>query len=88
MKLLRVFRLKDHIESILPYVKVYLSSHIPRYDNAGFVIHQIRTKLKDMENVIQNKNVDASCIGRAGLHPNGKGSGRLAMNYISVMRRF
>ena len=86
----RVFRLKDHIESILPYVKVYLSSPIPRYDNvkAGFVIHQIRTKLKDMENVIQNKNVDVSCIGRAGLHPNGNGSGRLAMNYISVMRRF
>ena len=39
-----------------------------------------------LENVIQSNNVDASCIGRAGLHPNGKGSGRLAMNYISVMQ--
>ena len=44
-------------------------------------------KLKDMENVIQNYNVDASCIGRAGLHHNGKGSGRLATNYTSVIRR-
>ena len=83
-------QLKAHIESVLPNVKVYLSSPIPRYDNVktGFVIQQLRMKMKDMENVIKNNNVDASCIGRAGLHPNGKGSGRLAMNYISVMRCF
>ena len=82
-------QLKAHIEMVLPYAKVYLSSPIPRYDNvkAGFVIHQLHMKLKDMENVIQNNNVDSSsCIGRACLHLNGKGSGRLAMNYISVMR--
>ena len=77
------------IETVLPYAKGYLSSPIPRYDNvkAGFIMHQLRMKLKDMENVIQNNNFDTSCIGRAGLHPNGKGFGTLAMNYISVMRR-
>ena len=53
----------------------------------GFVIHQLRKELKDMGNVIQNNNVDASCIGRSGLHPNGKGPGRLAFNYIFVMQR-
>ena len=85
-----VLMLKAHIESVLPNVTVYLSSPILRFDNvnAGFKIHRLRNKMKDLNfDVIQNNNVDGTCIGKAGLHPNGKGSGRLAMNYISLMRR-
>ena len=47
----------------------------------------MRNKLKRLAtNVLSNENIDASCIGRAGLHPNGKGSGRLAINFIPLMQ--
>ena len=85
-----ILKLKTHIESVLPNVAIYLSSPIPRFDNvtAGYTIHHLRNKMKDLNfKIIQNDNIDANCIGKIGLHPNGKGTGRLAMNYISLMKR-
>ena len=37
--------------------------------------------------LIDNDNVDRSCLGRKSLHLNAKGSGRIAINFISQMRR-
>ena len=77
------------IKEILPDVKIYHSCPILRTDNvrANAVLNKLNQILKDKPNSIHNENIDESCLGRKGLHLNPKGSGRLAINYISLMRR-
>ena len=40
-----------------------------------------------IKNIIRNDNIDGSCLSKGGLHLNDKGSGRLAMNFLSLIRR-
>ena len=78
------------IEEEVPGVKIFLSSPVIRLDNkqANNTLLQLADLLKLMgHDIIYNHNVDASCLGKKGLHLNPKGSGRLAINFISVMRR-
>ena len=77
------------IKEILPDVKIYHSCPIIRTDNAqaNAVLNKLNQLLKDKPNSILNENIDKSCLGRKGLHLNPKGSGRLAINYISLMQR-
>ena len=82
--------LRANILSILPSVKIYLSSPTLRVDNknANEVLRDLKRKLINyFKDVIVNDNVDSSCLGKKGLHLNPKGSGRLAINFISLMRR-
>ena len=80
--------LKHHIEEILPTVRLFISRPVVRFDNdqANVVLRQLDHLLKFLPNVICNDNVDKSCVGKKGLHLNAKGSGRLAINYISLMQ--
>ena len=73
---------------ILPNVKIFISCPVVRFDNyeANFTLRKLDAKLKSTRNIIMNDNIDKSCIGKKGLHLNAKGSGRLALNYISLMR--
>ena len=66
-----------------------MSCPVLRLDHAkaGFTLYQLVRKMKTLENVIVNDNIDASCLGKAGLHLNRGGSGRLAINYLSLMQR-
>ena len=85
-----IVNLKKNILSILPTVRIYLSCPTVRFDNFGAnaVLRKVEEKLKSLFNdVILNDNVDRSCVGKKGLHLNPKGSGRLAINFISLMRR-
>ena len=82
--------LKRNILSLLPGVKVYLSCPTLRFDNglANSVLREVTEKLKlSFEDIIVNDNINRDCLGQKGLHLNEKGSGRLAMNFISLMRR-
>ena len=82
--------LKAFIEKLVPGVKLFLSCPIIRLDNnkANNTLLKLATLFKHMEsNIITNDNIDASCLGKKGLHLNPKGSGRLAINFISLMRR-
>ena len=81
--------LKRFIIKKLPNVVIFLSCPTIRYDNsrANSTLQQLDQKFKTMSNFIANDNVDESCLGKKGLHLNPKGSGRLAINYISQMRR-
>ena len=81
--------LKRYIEEALPTVKLFISCPVVRVDNtqANITLRQIDMNLKAMlPNIIINDNVDKSCLGKKGLHLNAKGSGRLAMNYITLMQ--
>ena len=78
------------IEKEVPGVMILLSNPVIRLDNKH--ANNTLLKLADLfmlmdHDIIYNHNVDASCLGKKGLHLNPKGSGRLAINFISVMRR-
>ena len=84
-----MLNLKAHIEDVLPSCTVFLSAPVLRLDNgkAGLTLQNLGNKMKIMSNVILNDNIDRSCLGGKGLHLNPKGSGRLAINYLSQIRR-
>ena len=84
-----VLRLKDFILSVLPNVKLYISCPTARVDNldAHITLCKLGRIIKSWENSISNDNIDRYCLGKKGLHLNQKGSGRLALNYISLLRR-
>ena len=78
-----------HIKLILPNIKIYLSHPVLRIDDAkaNLTLRHFTNKLKSLNiGVIINDNIDVTCLGKAGLHLNPKGSGRLAMNFLSQMQ--
>ena len=82
--------LKQHIKTILPNCVVCLSTPTLRLDNpsAGFVLRQVSDILKQLNiEIVNNDDINASFVGKAGLHLNMRGAGRLATNYINTMKR-
>ena len=82
--------LKGFILCILPSVRVFISCPVIRMDDkkANKTLREFDLHLKyNYNDIVVNDNVDTSCLGKKGLHLNPKGSGRLAINYISLMRR-
>ena len=90
-----ILSLKSFIEHMVPDVNVFLSCPVLREDNkrANITLCKLADILKSISyhvssiNVIINENIDKSCLGKGGLHLNQKGSGRLAVNFISLMQR-
>ena len=85
-----IIHLNEYIENVLPSVKIFWSCPILRLDNmkANTVLRELSQWLKNFtKNVIDNNNIDGTCIGKKRLHLNAKGSGRLAINLISLMKR-
>ena len=84
-----ILHLKDFIMKLLPNVKLFFSCPTARVDNldAHLTLCKLVRIFKTWDNFIENDNIDRSCLGRKGLHLNKKGSGRLAINYISQIRR-
>lgn len=83
-----ITNLRDYIESVLPQVKLYFSCPIIRTDNnrANLTLRKVDLFMKSMKHYINNDNIDNACLGKKGLHLNARGCGRLAINYISLMR--
>ena len=81
--------LQIHIEESLPGTKIFISSPSLRTDNnhANRILDEVIYYLKTLFNVILNENIDKECLGSKGLHLNPKGAGRLAINFISLMKR-
>ena len=84
-----ILKLKKYIEDVLPDVTVYLSCPVIRADNitANHTLRKLETLLKTHENVVIHENIDGTCLGFKGLHLNAKGTGRLAQNFIKVMKK-
>ena len=88
--LIEMLQLKKFIEDSLNGCKVIISCPTDRYDDpkAKLTILHLRRKLKNLEiPIILNDNIYDDCIGKRGLHLNEKGSGRLAMNFMSHIRQ-
>ncbi len=77
--------LRKFVENSIPGCDVFLSGPIMRSDNhlANSTIRKINDDLKVIPNVIMNDKLDGHCLGKKGLHLNQRGSGKLAMNFIS-----
>ena len=87
--LVELLQLKDHIESILPGTTVILSQPTIRADNskANYTIKQLITKLNNLNiKVMDNTNIHDEHLGKKGLHLNGRGTGKLALNIMSLIR--
>ena len=84
-----IIYLKAYIESAVPGINIFWSCPVLRTDNrnANSVLRELSQWLKFFSNnVIDNCNIDVSCIGHKGLHLNEKGSSCLAVNFISQMK--
>ena len=85
-----IMKLKAHIMAKLPNSAVIISCPVLRTDNAkaSLTLNRLRNVImKECNYFLIHENIDSSCLGKAGLHLNSKGTGRLAMNFISLMRR-
>ena len=70
--------------------RVYFSTPTLRTDNgkANMILSKVSENLKKSSaNLVENDNINAMGIGKRGLHLNEKGSGRLALNFINLMKR-
>ena len=85
-----LMQIKWFVEVVLPGSNVTLSCATMRVDNdtAGRNVFDLRKKLINMHvPLILNENIVESHLGHKGLHLNGRGAGRLAMNYLSHVRK-
>ena len=90
--IIELIKLKEHVENILPGCNVTLSCPTKRIDKenpqAQKTVFDLRKHLINMKiPIILNENVVDVHIGEHGLHLNAHGLGRLAVNYITYMRK-
>ena len=82
--------LKHFVERELPTCTVIISQPIMRFDDgkANLTIRKLISKLEELKiQVMNNSNITYDHLSRKGLHMNARGSGRVAMNIISLMKR-
>ena len=82
--------LKAHIERVLPTATIILSQPIIRTDNvkANLTIRRLIGQLGNLDiRVLDHTNINVDHLGKKGLHLNGRGTGRMAMNFISMFRQ-
>ena len=88
-----LLNLMNYIRHILPSVKIHVSCPTLRTDDASAntTLRMLDSKLKGSTalSIIPNDNIDGTCLAMnrfGGLHLNQKGSGRLAMNFIKLLK--
>ena len=85
-----ISKLKLHFESKLSGANVIISCPAMRIDNckARLTIKHLISKIKHMKvKYMLNNNISENCLGRKGLHLNPRGTGRLVVNLISLIRK-
>ena len=86
----KLLKLKNFILEILPTCNVIFSSLIDRLDDekAKFTVRMVNTNMKKrgME-MIDNDNITRAHLGKKGLHLTPYGTGRLAINIISALKK-
>ena len=87
--LLEIINLKEYIEKILPLCTVIISQPTIRTDDAKAdnIIRNLNIKLKCKQTRF-NSNIKVHHLGKKGLHLNAHGTSRIAMNIISLFKRF
>ena len=84
-----IMTLKKFIEEKLPRCNVIISQPtILTYDmKAHFTLQQVSNKIERLNlKHMNNSNITDVHLGKKGLHLNGRGTGRLALNIISLIK--
>ena len=83
----------DRCKKKSAYTKIAISSLITRKDirNGETEVIKLNDKLKafcvdNLTDFIDNDNIDESCLGKKGLHPNKKGKSYIANNFINYLK--
>ena len=87
----QILTLKNYIETNLPTCKVTLSNVIQRTDEpkASITINHLNEHLNELNlSLVDNSNINGSCLTRKGLHLNDKGYGKLAINFLKKINTF
>ena len=82
--------LKQFIKEKLPHCNVILSMPTKRCDNrkAYVTVNLVNKQLPQLNiDIIENKNISDKHLGRHGLHLTNHGRVRLAMNFISYVKK-
>ena len=85
----KTLRLKNFLEKSLPDAEVVISSLINRIDagKATLTVIKLNEHLASLElKLIDNSNIDSSCLSEGGLHLHEKSYGRLALNFMKGMK--
>ena len=83
-----LLQLKSPFSERYPECNVIITYPTLCTDNhAAEMLQNLHNKLKDLFPVIYYNNIDVDCLGRGELHLNEKGSGKLAVYFISYNRR-
>ena len=86
----KLVKLKEYIVSRCPAANIVFSALIDRYDDniAARVVQETNTKLKHLDTpLIDNNNIIRDHVGRRGLHLNNRGTTRLALNFITMLKQ-
>ena len=86
----KLLLLKSYIEKELPECKVFLSNVIQRTDDTSFqtVINDLNNLLGSLNlEIIDNSNIKAQHLEKKGLHLNHHGTGRLALNFMKILKK-
>ena len=86
-----ILALKRHIENKVPGIKVILSQPVIRCDDNALACLRVNSLINKLDEInvpmIINRNIVRKHIGRKGLHLNGHGTAKCAMNIISLIKR-
>ena len=83
-------KLKTYIPKELPKCKITISAAVDRHDHgkASLTILHLSQKFKDLSiSFVYNSSIGAFSLSNGGLHLNGKGLGRLAINLKLKIRK-
>ena len=86
----KLLNLKKFIDNTLPESNVVIFSLITRTDNGKAFLTVIKTnkQLHGLQmDIIDNGNITSNELNEGGLHLNPRGSGKLAINFISRIKK-
>ena len=86
----KIFKLKTYIQKELLKCKITISTPIELHDHgkASLTILHLSQKFKDLSiSFVYNSSIGAFSLSNGGLHLNGKGLGRLAINLKLKIRK-
>ena len=75
----------------MPDCKVFILTPTLRSDNgkATLTVNQLTNHLLQLNiDIVDNRNIVSKHLGREGLHLNGSGSCRLAINFLERIKKF
>ena len=85
----KLCRLKEYILAKVPNCKIYFSSPIVRSDDedAARVVEGMINKMFLLETeLVNNSNIGVYELAKKGLHLNGRGTRKLAVNFIEILK--